>query len=255
MALDLLHGTQAVRLEALCPQDKATSSWIPHLDLAWKPPTWNRDLRLPVRDSAAASGQGDYRQGRGNSPVLPSMPCAKERSASVIATLLARLLRRTSWPAHSAYESMESAHAAAHGQLAYYRRWRRGLPALHPMIVRRWGAHVIRRQRNAIHREPSLILTWGRPIRCCRRSMCQSGTTPVRIQRPAHYGPSPTPASRHGRRPVRARAGPAAGGWSTSAMILEREIFRRLLLQALNVRRGPVLAIHHTAGRCDDPDN
>src|SRR5437667_11051738 len=92
-----------------------------HLDLAWNAIDWNRDLRLPVekiRQAEKDAGMTD--KGRGcNTVSFPEL--RRGKVAVFIATLLARLLRVGAMPAIQRYSSMESAYAAAHGQLAYYR--------------------------------------------------------------------------------------------------------------------------------------
>src|SRR5437868_6287799 len=92
-----------------------------HLDLAWKAFDRNRDLRLPVADiRRREQEQKMTAKGRGNNTV--SFHALREGKVAVfIATLLARLLRPNLMPAIQRYEAMESAYAAAHGQLAYYK--------------------------------------------------------------------------------------------------------------------------------------
>src|SRR6478672_8026115 len=102
-----------------------------HLDLAWNAIDWNRDLRLPVekiRQTERDAGMTD--KGRGcNTVSFPEL--RRGKVAIFIATLLARLMRPNLMPALQRYESMDSAYAAAHGQMAYYR-------ALEQQGVLRW---------------------------------------------------------------------------------------------------------------------
>src|SRR5438067_9288952 len=117
-----------------------------HLDLAWNAIDWNRDLRLPVAQIRQAE-QGLSGKGRACNTV--SFPELRRGKVGIfIATLLARLLRPNLMPAIQRYSSMESAYAAAYGQLAYYRaleqrgtlRWIKDWPSLQAH-VRAWEAN------------------------------------------------------------------------------------------------------------------
>jgi membrane dipeptidase len=95
-----------------------------HLDLAWNAIEWDRDLALPVsqiRSRELASG----RRGPGRGTGTVSLAELQAGSVGVVAgTLLARYDRvRPPVPAdpRSGYDCAESAHAAAVGQLAWYR--------------------------------------------------------------------------------------------------------------------------------------
>ncbi|MEZ6066233.1 MAG: hypothetical protein R3B90_11130 [Planctomycetaceae bacterium] len=88
-----------------------------HLDLAWNALEWNRNLELPVREIRRFEQHFD-----GEYPGPPTVSFPELRRAGigiVIATLLPRLHRRAS--PLTFYQSREAAHAAALGQLAYYR--------------------------------------------------------------------------------------------------------------------------------------
>jgi membrane dipeptidase len=123
-----------------------------HLDLAWNALEWDRDLTRPVaeiRDREVKLGHTG--PGRGMGTV--SLPALRSgRVGVVVATLLARHDRNVRILADlpkSGFASAESAHAAAAGQLAYYRAlerrgWVRILtdwPALeaHTQL---WQAHL-----------------------------------------------------------------------------------------------------------------
>src|SRR5216684_2936755 len=112
--------------------------WDAHLDLAWNALDWNRDLLQPVAEIRRGEReQGMTDKGRGcNTVSFPEL--RRGKVAVFIATLLARLLRPNLIPAIQRYSSMEAAHAAAHGQMAYYQalerqghlRWIKDWPTL-----------------------------------------------------------------------------------------------------------------------------
>lgn len=88
-----------------------------HLDMAWNALEWNRDLLLPVRKIRDFEQQ--YEEIAAG-PATVSWDALREaRVGIVVCTLLARLNRRHKDLA--VYQSRESAYAACHGQLAYYR--------------------------------------------------------------------------------------------------------------------------------------
>jgi len=93
-----------------------------HLDLAWNALDWNRDLLLPVKEirrREAAEPDMDFKaRGRGTVS-FPEL--RKGRVGIFVATLLARLFRPNLMPAIQRYASMDAAHAAAAGQMNYYR--------------------------------------------------------------------------------------------------------------------------------------
>ena len=89
-----------------------------HLDLAINALDFNRDLTLEI-DEIRAREAGMTGKGRGNNTVsLPEL--RRGRVAVASATLLART-GDTPSPGIPTYASATIAHAAAHGQLAYYR--------------------------------------------------------------------------------------------------------------------------------------
>src|SRR5260370_28388813 len=89
-----------------------------HLDLAWNALDWNRDIELSVGEIRERE-RGLTGKARGRNTV--SFPELRKANVGIfIATLLARVVRDT-MPPLQRYQSMTSAYAAAHGQLAYYR--------------------------------------------------------------------------------------------------------------------------------------
>jgi membrane dipeptidase len=218
-----------------------------HLDLAWNALDWNRDLNQPVAEIRRRECErGMNGQGRGQSTV--SFPELRRGGVGIfIATLLARLLRANSIPAIQRYAVMEAAHAAAHGQLAYYR------------ILERQGVLRFIRDTATLRAH---VGSWakggeGEPLGFI---LSMEGADPVlspgqvqewwdvglRIIGPAHYGVSPYA---HG-------TGTAGGLFPQGpALLTEMERVGMILDvthladqcfdEALDLYSGPVLASHH----------
>ncbi|MSR53708.1 MAG: peptidase M19 [Gemmataceae bacterium] len=93
-----------------------------HLDLAWNAIDWNRDLLQSVpeirRREMAETGVDFKARGR-NTVTFPEL--RKGKVGIFIATLLPRLFRPNLMPAIQRYSNMDMAHAAAMGQMDYYR--------------------------------------------------------------------------------------------------------------------------------------
>ncbi|MCS6851468.1 MAG: membrane dipeptidase [Gemmataceae bacterium] len=219
-----------------------------HLDLAWNAIDWNRDLRLPVSEIRRREQEaGLTDKGRGNNTVsLPEL--RRGRVAVVIATLLARLLRIGAIPAIQRYASMEAAHGAAYGQLAYYR-------ALERQGHLRWIKDAATLQRHIQAWEASDDGT--EPIGFI---LSMEGADPVlrpeeveewyqaglRIIGPAHYGPSPY-ALGHDQVGGLLPQGPALlREMQRVGMILDvTHLSDRCFDEALDIYGGPILASHH----------
>ena len=93
-----------------------------HLDLAWNALSWKRDITLPLDEMNAreADRDDDISRGRGTT-CLPEM--RRGGMAICLGTLLARAPHGESANHYTDlldYPSPDAAHAAAHGQLAYY---------------------------------------------------------------------------------------------------------------------------------------
>ena len=215
-----------------------------HLDLAWNAIDWNRDLTLPVAQIREHE-RGVTGVARGANTV--SFPEMRRGEVGIsIATLLARALRPV-LPAVQRYASMEAAHAAAHGQLAYYRvMCRRGLL--------RWirGAADLERHLDEWNRSPGTA-----PLGFI---LSMEGADPVldpdevgewwdeglRIIGPAHYGVSPYAhgtATEGGLLPL---GRPLLRAMERVGMILDvTHLADQSFWEALDVFGGPVLASHH----------
>lgn len=93
-----------------------------HLDLAWNAIDWNRDLLQSVaeirRRELSETGVDFKARGR-NTVTFPEL--RKGKVGIFIATLLPRLFRPNLMPAIQRYSNMDMAHAAAMGQMDYYR--------------------------------------------------------------------------------------------------------------------------------------
>lgn len=93
-----------------------------HLDLAWNALDWNRDLLQAVEEirRRETSVQTCDFKARGRGTV--TFPELRKAGVGIfIATLLPRLFRPDLMPAIQRYSSMLAAHAAAVGQMDYYR--------------------------------------------------------------------------------------------------------------------------------------
>jgi membrane dipeptidase len=219
-----------------------------HLDLAWNALDWNRDLRLPVADIRRRESElGMDDKGRACNTV--SFHALRQGNVAIfIATLLARLLRPKLVPAIQRYESMQSAYAAAHGQLAYYKalvadgqlRFIKDWPTL--------DAHLKSWQTNDRSKEPlGFILSMEGADPVLHPEQVQEWwDVGLRIIGPAHYGPSPY-----------ARGHDMVGGLFEKGPALLRAMERVGIIldvthlsdgcffEALDNYGGPVLASHH----------
>jgi membrane dipeptidase len=219
-----------------------------HLDLAWNALDWNRDLLLPVADIRKHERQqGMTDKGRAcNTVSFPEL--RRGKVAIFIATLLARLLRIHSMPAIQRYSSMESAYAAAYGQLAYYRaleqrgvlRWIRDWPSLE--------AHLRAWERNEDGQEPLgfiLSMEGADPVLSPEQvgEWWQAG---LRIIGPAHYGVSPYAHGTGTEGGLFPQGRPLLQEMERVGMILDvTHLADASFDEALDVYGGPVLASHH----------
>ncbi|HLN32272.1 MAG TPA: membrane dipeptidase [Gemmataceae bacterium] len=219
-----------------------------HLDLAWNALDWNRDLLQPVAEIRQRErDQGMTDKGRGCNTV--SFPELRRGQVGIfIATLLARLLRPNLVPAIQRYASMEAAHAAAHGQMAYYRcleqkgtlRWIKDWPGLqshaqawledgrkdHPLgfILSMEGADPVL--------APDEVEEWWK--------------AGLRIIGPAHYGVSPYAHGTGTEGGLFPLGRPLLREMERVGMILDvTHLSDQCFDEALEVYGGPILASHH----------
>jgi membrane dipeptidase len=219
-----------------------------HLDLAWNALDWNRDLRLSVAEIRRRERVlGMEGKGRGCNTV--SFPELRRGQVGIfIATLLARLMRPNLMPALQRYESMDSAYAAAQGQLAYYRilerqgvlRWIKDGPALEKH-VRAW-------QHNETGAEPLgfiLSMEGADPVLTPDQvhEWWQAG---LRIIGPAHYGVSPYAHGTGTEGGLFPPGKPLLKEMERVGMILDvTHLSDQCFDEALDIYSGPVLASHH----------
>jgi membrane dipeptidase len=218
-----------------------------HLDLAWNAIDWNRDLELPVEQIRRREQQQVPGKARGENTVsFPEL--RRGRVGLFIATLLARLHRPGLMPAFQRYDSMIGAHAAAMGQLAYYR-------VLEERGVLRW----IKDARSLVEHVRAWTLG-GTELPPLGFILSMEGADPVlhpeqvqawwdaglRIIGPAHYGVSPY-AHGTGTEGGLFPQGPALlKEMARVGMILDvTHLSDQCFDEALDLYQGPVLASHH----------
>src|SRR5438105_1207422 len=219
-----------------------------HLDLAWNALDWNRDLRLSVADIRRRERElGMEGKGRGCNTV--SFPELRRGKVGVfIATLLARLMRPNLMPALQRYESMDSAYAAAHGQMAYYRtleqqgvlRWIKDWPALEQ--------HVDDWQRDESGSRPLgfiLSMEGADPV-LTPAQVGEWHEHGLRIIGPAHYGVSPYAHGTATEGGLFPPGKPLLKEMERLGMILDvTHLSDQCFDEALDCYDGPVLASHH----------
>jgi membrane dipeptidase len=218
-----------------------------HLDLAWNALDWNRDLCLPVADIRRREREQNV-AGKGRGEGTVSFPELRRGGVGIfIATLLARLLRPSLVPQVQRYESMESAYAAAHGQLAYYRAMeRRGVlrfikdaPALRD--------HVAAWREGGEGQPLGFILSMeGADPVLSPGQVREWWDAGLRVIGPAHYGVSPY-AHGTGTEGGLFPPGPALlREMEQVGMILDvTHLSDQCFDEALDLYGGPVLASHH----------
>jgi membrane dipeptidase len=216
-----------------------------HLDLAWNALDWNRDLQQPLADIQRAE-QGMPGKARGRNTVS-FLQMRRARVGVCIATLLARLLRDT-MPPLQRYNSMISAYAAAHGQLAYYRalvqagylRWITDGPSLEAHIRQWLSPETTEAPIGFI-----LSMEGADPV-LSPEQVGEWWEEGLRIIGPAHYGPSPY-AHGTGTEGGLFPPGPALlRSMEDVGMILDvTHLSDESFDEALEIYGGPVLASHH----------
>lgn len=220
-----------------------------HLDLAWNAVEWNRNLELPVHEIREFE--------RNFEGIIPgdctvSFPeLVRGGIGVVIATLLPRLHRRHK--ELTFYQGRESAYAAAHGQLAYYRSLERkgifqALPtgpsvAAHAQL---WRDYLANPAGGTAPQLGYILSMEGAPPILEPAQTAEWFAAGLRIVGPAHYGPneychgtgSEGPLTEDGKQLLREMD---AVGMLLDATHLADESF----WQAMEIFQGPVLASHH----------
>ena len=215
-----------------------------HLDLAWNAIDWNRNLLLSCDEIRAYERQHQMdTKGRGCNTV--SFPDMRRGQVGIcIATLLARLYRPDLMPAIQRYEHMESAHAAAYGQLAYYR-------ALEKQGILRWIKDVRTLTDHAngwTSDEPIgfiLSMEGADPI-LSPSEVEEWFEAGLRIVGPAHYGVSPYTHGTGTEGGLFLQGPDFLREMDRVGMILDvTHLSDQCFDEALDIYHGPVLASHH----------
>lgn len=221
-----------------------------HLDLAWSALSFDRDLTLDVQEVRRRErGMTDERSRGRNTLTLPELKRARVRVC--IATLLARGGPEQTW--RSAHKRTDldhvnptHAHAAAHGQLAYYR------------MLEKQG--YIRILRTASELDSHWRLAGVDPATPPGIILSMEGADPIvtpvqarewweaglRAVGPAHYGRGQYAYGTGVSGPLSAAGIELLQEFDRLGMILDvTHLCDESMAQALDVFRGPVLASHH----------
>lgn len=219
-----------------------------HLDLAWNALDWNRDLLRSVHDirrDELADRAVDFKaRGRGTVS-FPEL--RKGKVGLFIATLLPRLFRPNVMPAIQRYASMDAAHAAAVGQMDYYRTLERAGHLTWIKDAAGLDRHVAAWQTGESPEPLGFILSMeGADSVLSPAQVEEWYAMGLRIIGPAHYGVSPYA---HGTGTVGGlfpMGKPLLKEMERVGMILDvTHLSDQCFDEALDVYGGPVLASHH----------
>jgi len=219
-----------------------------HLDLAWNAIDWNRDLLLPVADIRQREKEAGMTDKGRCCNTVSFHELRRGKVAVFIATLLARLMRVGAMPAIQRYAAMESAYAAAQGQMAYYRAleqqgiltWIKDWPTLEK--------HVKAWEKDDSGKQPLgfiLSMEGADPV-LSPGQVEEWYAAGLRIIGPAHYGPSPY-ALGHDMVGGLLPQGPALlKEMDRVGMILDvTHLSDQCFFEATDIYGGPILASHH----------
>jgi len=222
-----------------------------HLDIAWNALEWNRNLELEC--SQIREHEKHYPE------IVPgdctvSYPALKAgRIGLGIYTLLPRLHRKEK--ALTFYQSRESAHAAALGQLGYYRAMcRKGVlreiadKATLKAHYDLWQAAIAKKPSD-LSNDPALgfILSMeGAPPIQYPEQVQQWFDWGLRIVGPAHYGPNEYCHGTGSQGPLTADGRKLLREMDRVGMLLDAtHLADESFWEALDIYHGPVLASHH----------
>lgn len=219
-----------------------------HLDLAWNALSFNRDLTLEVEEiRRREEGMTDEKSRGHNTLSLPELRKAGVRVC--VATLLARggpdQPRKTAYKRSDLDHANQAiAHAAAHGQLAYYR-----------LLEKRGHVRFIRNRRDLDQHwndavDGSLLgiilsMEGADPI-VCPQQLEEWWDAGLRAVAPAHYGRSHYAYGTGVSGPLSAAGVELLKQFQRLGMILDvTHLCDQSMEQALDLYDGPVLASHH----------
>lgn len=219
-----------------------------HLDLAWNAIDWNRDLLESVKEirkRETAETDVDFKaRGRGT-VTFPEL--RKGKVGIFIATLLPRLFRPNLMPAIQRYSNMDMAHAAAMGQLDYYRtletaghlNWIKDAARL-DRHVEAWASGESREPLGFI-----LSMEGADPV-LKPDQVHEWFEAGLRIIGPAHYGVSPYAHGTGTEGGLFPPGKPLLKEMEKVGMILDvTHLSDQCFYEALENYGGPVLASHH----------
>ncbi len=214
-----------------------------HLDLAWNALEWNRDLELPVAEIRAFER---HFEGAVPGDCTVSFPEMRRGGVGLcIATLLPRLHRKHGPLTH--YQSRESAYAACHGQLAYYRAMvkkgvLRELPDLASLEdqLAKW-------QSDADAQPIGFVLSMeGSPSVLHPEQIPEWYENGLRLLGPAHYGEGPYCFGTGSEGGLKPGGRELLEAMQSCGMLLDAtHLADQSFWEALDVYTGPVVASHH----------
>src|SRR5205809_1121384 len=219
-----------------------------HLDLAWNALDWNRDLLQSVKEirrREQAADDIDFKaRGRGT-VTFPEL--RKGKVGIFIATLLPRLFRPNLMPAIQRYASMDAAHAAAMGQLDYYRTLERAGHLNWIKDVAGLDRHVASWQTGEAPEPLGFILSMeGADPILSPDQVHEWYAAGLRIVGPAHYGVSPYAHGTGTEGGLFPPGKPLLKEMERVGMILDvTHLSDQSVDEALDIYGGPVLASHH----------
>ncbi len=219
-----------------------------HLDLAWNALDWNRDLLQSVaeiRKRESADQAVDFKaRGRGT-VTFPEL--RKGKVGIFIATLLPRLFRPNLMPAIQRYASMEAAHAAAVGQMTYYRNLERAGHLNWIKDAAGLDRHVATWATGESPEPLGFILSMeGADSVLSPHQVEEWFQLGLRIIGPAHYGVSPYAHGTGTEGGLFPPGKPLLKEMERVGMILDvTHLSDQCFDEALDTYGGPVLASHH----------
>ena len=222
-----------------------------HLDLAWNAVEWNRDLEKTVDEIREFENQFE---GIVPGDCTVSYPELRRGGIGiVIATLLPRLKRKNQQLTF--YQGRESAYAAAHGQLAYYRSMERkavlkSLPTGAAVASHReaWLAHLQDVTKGDVPAIGYILSMEGAPPILEPAQVSEWFEAGLRIVGPGHYGPNEYCHGTGSEGPLTEDGKLLLKEMDKVGMLLDAtHLADESFWQALEIFEGPILASHHNS--------